>query len=162
MARPKRPPGGDRLPTGEDATLERIGRRLEARQGPPPTGELWGGDDAAVVHPGRSDQRLVLTTDAMVAGVHADLSLVGPADFGWKALTTAVSDIAAMGGTPAQALVAVGAPPASALEELADGLGEAANAWACPVVGGDLSEADQLFVAVAVNVSVTPASPLMD
>jgi len=104
-----------------------------------------------VVRLGAGRQRVLLTTDAVVAGVHGDLDLIGPADFGWKALTAAVSDIAAMGGTPRHAVVSVGAPPGSPLEELAEGLAEAARAWACPVVGGDLSEAAQLFVAVAVT-----------
>ena len=49
-----------------------------------PTGEIWIGDDAAVVvaPPGR----LVLTTDAVVAGVHADLALVGPGRPGLEGL----------------------------------------------------------------------------
>ncbi len=101
----------------------------------------------------------MLTTDAVVAGVHAELGLVSLADFGWKALTAAVSDIAAMGGTVGHALVSVGAPPDTALDELTEGIAEAADHWRCPVVGGDLSQADQLFVAVAVTGTLEGAGP---
>jgi len=116
VVHPKQPPDkGDRSPTGEDAVLERIGRRLKSRFGAAPPGETWSGDDAAVVCvPGQIDgPRLLLSTDAIVAGVHFDLSLVTLADVGWKALTVAISDIAAMGGQPGHALVALGAEPAT-------------------------------------------------
>ena len=54
---------------GEFAALERLARLLP---GPPP-GELWLGDDAAVLERlGRA--RSCFTTDLSVAGVHADLA----------------------------------------------------------------------------------------
>ena len=74
----------------------------------PPAGETWIGDDAAVVVPPVGG--LLLTADLVVAGVHADLGLVDLADFGWKAVAVNVSDIAAMGGRPAYALVSVAGP----------------------------------------------------
>src|ERR1700686_1332716 len=76
---------------GEFAAIDRIRRR---RPGPPP-GEVWIGDDAAVLGP--REGRLVLSTDLSVAGVHADLELIGLDDMGWRALVAAVSDLAAMG-----------------------------------------------------------------
>jgi len=163
VAHPKRPPStGDRLPTGEDAVVQRIGDRLLAGQGGQAPGETWFGDDAAVVRMGAGRQRVLFTTDVAVAGVHGDLSLIDLGDFGWKALTAAVSDIAAMGGTPAHAVVSVGAPPTSSpedIEELTGGLAEAAQSWSCPVVGGDLSEATQFFVAVAVTGTLPGVRP---
>jgi thiamine-monophosphate kinase len=162
VVHPKQPPdNGDGSPTGEDAALERIGTRLKSRLGTPPPGETWSGDDAAVVVlPGRLESAtLLLSTDAVVAGVHVDLSLVTLADVGWKALTVAVSDIGAMGGTPAHALVSVSAPPGTDLEELADGIAEAAQHWCCPVVGGDLSRAEQLVVTVSVTGTLTGPGP---
>jgi thiamine-monophosphate kinase len=153
VVHPKQSPAsGDRSPTGEDAVLERIGRRLADLLGPPPPGEIWSGDDAAVItvpsHDGNA--RLVFTTDAVVGGVHVDLSLMDARDVGWKALTTAVSDIAAMGGVPAQAVVTVCAPPGTEVDEIAEGVGEAALRWRCPVVGGDLTGGAELVVSVAV------------
>ncbi len=102
---------------------------------------------------------LVLSTDAVVAGVHVDLSLVTLADVGWKALTVAVSDIGAMGATPAHALVALGAEPGTDLEAVADGIAEAAERWRCPVVGGDLTAAGQLVVSVAVTGTLAGPGP---
>ena len=84
----------------------------------------------------------------MVAGVHADLALTGLDDLGWKAMAAAVSDIAAMGGEPGHAVVAVAAPPGTDLAMLYEGLGGAASAYRCPVVGGDLAALRALVVAV--------------
>ncbi len=93
---------------------------------------------------------MLLTSDAVVAGVHADLDLVGLDDMGWKALVASLSDIAAMGGAPAYALVTVAGPLGSVdIDLLYDGLAEAAGAYACPIVGGDLSAAPVLMVSVA-------------
>ncbi|HZD65530.1 MAG TPA: thiamine-phosphate kinase, partial [Acidimicrobiales bacterium] len=139
--------------TGELAAIETLRRLLP---GPPP-GETWLGDDAAVVTPpGRAGGggRLLLATDLAVAGVHADLELVGLADLGWKAVAVNVSDIAAMGASPGQVVVAVAGPPATALETLYEGIEAAAQRWSCPVVGGDLANARVLVVSVALTGAV--------
>ncbi|MGH9072066.1 MAG: thiamine-phosphate kinase, partial [Acidimicrobiales bacterium] len=118
---------------------------------PPPEGEVWIGDDAAVLRLPARGQALLLATDAVVAGVHADLELVGLDDFGWKSLAAAVSDIAAMGGVPGHCLVSVLGPPDTDLDQLYRGLSAAAKRWACPIVGGDLVNAPTLAVSVAVT-----------
>jgi thiamine-monophosphate kinase len=100
-----------------------------------------------------------MATDAAVAGVHADLGLVGLDDLGWKALTATVSDIAAMGGRPAHALVAILGPPGTDLEALNRGVAEASGEWSCPVVGGDLSGAPVVAVVVAVSGSLERVGP---
>lgn len=120
---------------------------------PPPPGEVWIGDDAAVLEaPGAN---LVLATDAVVGGVHADLGLVGIDDLGWKALAAAVSDIAAMGARPTHCLVSVIGPPDTDLDLMYGGLAAASRHWACPIVGGDLVSAALLVVSVSV-VGVIP------
>ncbi len=129
--------------------MARLADVLRAASGPPGPGEIWIGDDAAVV--GAPGGQVVLATDACVAGVHADLALVGLDDLGWKALTAAVSDVGAVGARPQYALVVVCAPPGTDLDELTAGTAEASARWACPVVGGDLSVADQVVVSVAVT-----------
>jgi thiamine-monophosphate kinase len=133
---------------GEFAVIERLRRRLP---GPPPA-ETWIGDDAAVVAPPGS--ALLLTTDMTVAGVHGDLSLMGLDDLGWRAVATAVSDVAAMGGRPLHLLVAVAAPAITDLDALCDGMVEAAAAHGCALVGGDLSNAPEVVVTVSVTGSV--------
>lgn len=130
--------------TGEFEAIERLRKLLPG----PPAGETWIGDDAAVVVAPLG--AMLLAADLVVAGVHADLSFCGLDDFGWKALSVNVSDIAAMGGTPTHALVTVAGPADTDLEALYRGIAEAVDYYGCPVVGGDLSSADQLVVSVTV------------
>ena len=96
----------------------------------------------------------MVSVDSVVEGVHVDLSLCSPGDVGWKALMGALSDLAAMGAAPLAALVALCVPGGSGEGELAlgvmDGVAEAAAASGCPVVGGDVSGAGELVVAVTV------------
>jgi thiamine-monophosphate kinase len=131
--------------SGEFAAVERLRRRLPG----PPAGEVWIGDDAAVLAP--TPGRIVFTTDLSVAGVHADLEVIGLDDLGWRAFAAAVSDVAAMGGRPLGAVVAVAGPPTTDLDLLYDGIAAASEAHGCPVVGGDLSTAVELVVAIAVT-----------
>ena len=107
------------------------------------------GDDVAVV-PGPSGAML-LAADAVVAGVHADLTLVGLDDMGWKAMVANVSDIAAVGGQPCCAVVTVAGPLGSIdFDLLYDGLTAASAAYGCPIVGGDLTSSPTLVVSVAI------------
>ena len=126
--------------SGEFALIGRLRERFPAI-----------GDDAAVVEP--PDGPLLLAADAVVAGVHTprDIPL---ADIGWKAVVVNVSDIAAMGGRPLHLLVSVAAPPGTDLDALFEGVADAARAYLCPVVGGDLTTADSLVVTVAVTGTV--------
>jgi thiamine-monophosphate kinase len=142
-------PATERTGAGEDAVVRRIAGALAQASGPPPPDELWIGDDSAVVR--RPEGALVLATDAVVEGVHADLALVALADLGWKAMTAAVSDIGAMGARPLHALVTLCGPPGTDLDALTSGLAEASAEWGCPVVGGDLSGAREVMVSVAVT-----------
>ncbi len=140
---------------GEIAAIERIRRLLP---GPGPD-ETWIGDDAAVV--AAPAGTLLLTADAVVAGVHADLSLVGLDDLGWKAVAVNVSDVAAMGGAPVHALVTVCGPPDTDLDLLYRGIAEAARSYGCAIVGGDLSGGSELAVTVAVVGRVFPSGPVL-
>ncbi len=130
---------------GEFAAIERITSHF----GRPPEGEVWAGDDAAVLAspPGR----LLLAVDPMVEGVHFCFDWCSAADVGWKALARNVSDVAAMGGLPWRAVCSVVGPSGADLEGLAEGLAEAAGAFGCPVVGGDLAGGPLLVVTVAVT-----------
>jgi thiamine-monophosphate kinase len=127
--------------TGEFEALSRLTGRL----GLPPGGEVWAGDDGAVLEGG-----LVVTTDPMVEGVHFLRSLTTVADAGWKAVARNVSDAAAMGAVPWRCVVSVVGASEADLEALYDGLLEAARHWSCPVVGGDLASGSTLVVTVTV------------
>ncbi len=113
-----------------------------------PPGQVWIGDDAAVL-PGVGDSLLV-ATDLMVAGVHADLALVGLDDLGWRAIAANVSDVAAMAGWPLHVVVSLACPQGTDLEFLYSGIRAACAEYGCPVVGGDLSAAVDLVVSVTV------------
>ena len=141
----------------EDEVLERI-------RGMVGTGiEAFGlRDDAAVLEvPGGGP--LVVSVDSVVEGVHVDLSVCSPDDVGWKGLMGSLSDLAAMGATPLGALVALCVPGGSGQGEVAlgvmAGVGEASAASGCPVVGGDVSEAGELTVAVTVLGTVESIGP---
>jgi len=77
---------------------------------------------------------LVLTHDAMAEGVHF-LPGHDPADVAWKLVATNLSDLAAKGAEPLGVLLGYqfGADDARFLE----GLGEALDAFAVPLLGGD-------------------------
>lgn len=144
-----------------DGELEAVGR-LSARLGAAPEGEVWAGDDAAVVRGG--GEPVLFATDLVAEGVHFDRRLSDLADVGWKALTANVSDVAAMGGRPLRAVVAVAGAFGADLDELYGGLLEAARAYRCPVVGGDLSDAAAgggLVVSVAVLGALDGRPPVL-
>jgi thiamine-monophosphate kinase len=128
--------------------LEMIAALRRALSGGVPPGETHVGDDAAVLGP--PPGKLLLAADALVEGVHFDLSFGGASDAGWKALSVNVSDIAAMGGEATYAVSSVAAPAGSDLEGLFAGLLEASRHYSVTLVGGDLSLAAQLFISVAV------------
>lgn len=141
--------------TGEFAVIDRLRRLLPG----PPAGQTWIGDDAAIVMPPRGG--LLLTADAVVEGVHVDLSLLGLDDVGWKAMSVSVSDVAAMGCRPLYALVTVCGPPETDLDLLYTGVAEAVTAYGCPVVGGDLVGSAQLTVSVAVAGETAHRAPVL-
>ncbi|MDB6426591.1 thiamine-phosphate kinase [Curtobacterium sp. 20TX0008] len=131
---------------GELAVLDRIVRRLPA--GAPDVGP---GDDCAVV--AAPDGRFVVTTDMMVHGPDFRWAWSSPADVGWKAAATNLSDVAAMGATPSGLVIALAAPqetPVAVLESFADGVRAAVDALSpgCGVVGGDLSTSAVFTVSV--------------
>jgi thiamine-monophosphate kinase len=82
--------------------------------------------------------------------VHLDPALFPLEDLGFKAVAAAVSDLAAMGGRPRAAVVAVSSPPGTDLEELHRGIADAAAITKCPIVGGDLTRSRDISVAVTV------------
>jgi thiamine-monophosphate kinase len=111
--------------------------------------EVGIGDDAAVLDPAGA-RRIVWTVDEQVEGVHFRRDLVSWMDLGWRSFMAAASDVAAMGATPWCALAALALPDDvddAALEGLARGQAEAADAAGAPLVGGNLSRGSTLSIA---------------
>jgi thiamine-monophosphate kinase len=99
------------------------------------------GDDAAVVA-GSRNARLVVTTDAVVEGVHFSRAYSTPADIGYRALAVNLSDLAAMGATPRWALLSLilpGSMREADVEEIVSGLAVLASRHGVSVVGGNLT-----------------------
>lgn len=98
---------------------------------------LGAGDDCAVVRV--SGSVLLLKTDCVVEDVHFHRR-EDPARVGWKALCRPLSDIAAMGGEPLQALVTIVAPSRMPVEYWKDfyrGLKRAARKFQVGIAGGE-------------------------
>lgn len=116
------------------------------------------GDDAAVWQPSRS-HRSVITSDALIEGVHFSRAWMSLEDIGWRAMASNASDIAAMGARGVLATVALGVPadlgPADVLE-LYRGIVACARTAGCPVAGGDLVRAPALTLAITVVGEVAP------
>ena len=97
------------------------------------------GDDTAVIRPDK-DYYLLWTIDSLIEGVHFDLTYTPLRQLGRKALAVNLSDIAAMGGEPQYALLALGWPPERDLQEaleLARGMQEMAQEYGAALIGGD-------------------------
>src|SRR6185369_16992451 len=94
------------------------------------------GDDAAVIAPERGTLE-VLTTDALVEGVHFDRRFVPPDAIGYRALAVNLSDLAAMGARPRAALLSLVLPDGldtSELDGMIDGLLALAAVYRVPLV----------------------------
>lgn len=117
------------------------------------------GDDGAVLRapPG---QHLVVAIDTMVEGVHF-LPGTAAVDLGWKALAVNLSDLAAMGATPAWALLALTMPRADAtfVRGFAEGFAQLAQGYGVALVGGDTTSGP-LSISVAVHGFVPPGAAL--
>lgn len=95
------------------------------------------GDDAALLQP-LDGHWLAVTTDTLNSGVHFPPETL-PADIGWKTLAVNLSDLAAMGATPAWGTLALSLPEAQAewIDAFADGFFELADGHDWRLIGGD-------------------------
>ena len=117
------------------------------------------GDDAAVLAP-PPGKELAVAIDTLVEGVHFPPG-TAPADIGWKALAVNLSDLAAMGASPAWALLALTLPSADAafVEGFAEGFAKLAQPHRLALVGGDTTRGP-LTISVAVHGFVPPGQAL--
>jgi thiamine-monophosphate kinase len=107
------------------------------------------GDDAAVL--ATPDGRVVATTDLLVETRHFRRDWSAPADIGGKAAARNLADVAAMGATPVALLVGLATPgdlPVAWAKDLAAGIAAECARTGATVVGGDVSGADTIMLAV--------------
>jgi thiamine-monophosphate kinase len=119
----------------------------------PPDGprvRVGSGDDAAVTTPGAATATSV---DAIVDGVHFHRAETAPRLVGRKAISTALSDLAAMGAAAGEAYVVLAAPEDLEEDELLallDGALEVCTETGTTLAGGDVTRAPALALAVTV------------
>lgn len=153
----------------EGKTVLEVGERAALAQTvshfkPVSTTLVGSGDDAAVIS--LSDPRFVVTTDSMVEGRDFRLDFSNGFDIGFKAAATNLADVAAMGARPNSLVVALlikKDTKISWLEDFARGLQAAIDQLApsAAVVGGDLSLADQVVVAVTAHGELIRKEPVL-
>ncbi|MHB8393374.1 MAG: thiamine-phosphate kinase [Candidatus Dormibacteria bacterium] len=119
------------------------------------------GDDAAAWVPG--SPVALISTDAMVEGVHFRQEYQSPYQVGAKAWAQAASDIAAMGGALEVGVVAAmmpGTTPWKVAEAIQLGVLEAARGDGAALVGGDICAGPQIVLVVTVAGSARGQAPV--
>ncbi len=113
---------------------------------------VGAGDDCAVLAPPAAGQQLLFKTDAVVEGVHFTAETPGE-KVGRKALARAVSDMAAMAGTPTSAVITLGLPAGFSperVEAMYRGMAQFARQVGIALVGGETTRSPgALFLNVA-------------
>ena len=107
------------------------------------------GDDCAVLD--WSGSKLLFKTDAIVEGIHFEMD-TPPGAIGRKALARALSDIAAMAGTPTHALITLGVHAEmepSLIEAVYQGLRDCAREHHVNIVGGETTSLSQLTLSIS-------------
>ena len=117
------------------------------------------GDDAALLAV-PAGQELAVAIDTLVEGVHFPAG-TAPADIGWKALAVNLSDLAAMGATPAWCTLSLSLPDADAVfvDGFLDGFLGLAVQHEVVLVGGDTTRGP-LSVCVTAHGFVEPGTAL--
>jgi thiamine-monophosphate kinase len=133
---------------GEFGLINRLAEPFKSHQGWTSVGI---GDDAAVLNSG--GKLTVTTTELLIEGVHFDLSYTPLLHLGFKIVSVALSDLAAMNAIPAQLVLGLGLSnrfSVEAVEELYRGVKNACDEYQIDLVGGDTTASPQgLIVSVS-------------
>ncbi len=140
----------------EDALLRKIADSSRSSRSKTPwrSVSLGIGDDAALFQP-KPGHQTILTCDWFLEGTHFLPDKHPPDSVGWKCLARAVSDVAAMGGTPRCFLLSLALPEANTgrwLGAFLAGLRRASRKFQCPLAGGDTTRRDEILINVTVVV----------
>ncbi|MBI4440472.1 thiamine-phosphate kinase [Candidatus Woesearchaeota archaeon] len=129
---------------GEFALIKRLAR------GKPPKDVAVGiGDDCAVVRIGK--KLICITTDSLVEGRHFSLKYFSPVQIGIKAMESNVSDIAAIGGIPKYAFVALTfrkSTPVEFADGLYSGMRKVCRSYGISIIGGDTSSGNEISITI--------------
>jgi thiamine-monophosphate kinase len=139
-------------------------RALRRHPGPGHGVRAGIGDDCAVLEPDGTAPFLLATTDLLIEEVHFRRAYASPHDIGWKALAVNLSDIAAMGGRPRWALVALACPAAteaSDVEAFYEAAWSLAGEHGVTIVGGDTSASPGGWIVNVTLLGDTARAPLL-
>jgi thiamine-monophosphate kinase len=142
---------------GEFALIAAIQERLP----PDPAAIVGIGDDAAVLP--APDGRVVATTDLLVEGRHFRRDWSTAADIGAKAAAQNLADVAAMGAVPTALLLGLALPAELSVDwvlDVASGLAAESGRAGAYVVGGDITSADAVMLAITALGDLNGASPV--
>jgi len=116
------------------------------------------GDDCAVV-PIDKGRSLLLTTDMLIEDIHFWKQDIIPELLGRKSLAVNISDIAAMGGIPKDAVLSLGLPVRTDLvyiDRFYDGIKSIAGEFSINILGGDTVKSPDRLV---INIALTGEAP---
>ena len=135
------------VPLGRGREFDAI-RALLARWGDRAVGV---GDDAAVVRVPRGDA-LLASVDTAIENRHFREDWLTPREIGFRAVTAALSDLAAMAAQPLGILLALTLPErwSTRLPDIADGVADAVTAARTTILGGNLASAELLGLTTTV------------
>jgi thiamine-monophosphate kinase len=135
---------------GEFGLINRVKREFSLTNS---TSLLGIGDDAAVIDTG-TDEKILISTDMLVEGIHFDLSYTPIQHLGYKAVAVNVSDIAAMNGKAEQITVGIALSNRFSLEAvdaLYQGIRSACENYKVDLVGGDTTASHSgLIISITV------------
>lgn len=109
------------------------------------------GDDAAVFR--QNYQDIVTAVDTFVENVHFSRKTMDPYHIGYRVLAANISDMAAMGATPAYYMIAIVIPEnwsESELQEIYQGMDAIASTHHIDLIGGDTVKGSELVVSVTI------------
>ena len=107
-------------------------------------------DDTALIKAVNHD--LLINTDVLVEDVHFNVRTSSPADIGWKAITTNLSDLISSGADEflnvSIALIAPSNTEWKWVEGVYEGIKEALNEFGGKIIGGDCSQGKEKIISI--------------
>ena len=116
------------------------------------------GDDGAVLSIDTM-QKIVVTTDVLVDGVHFSDKTTPPSSVGWRSVAANLSDLAAMGAAPVAITIGLAIPkelPIKWIKSLYSGINIMLNKYNIPIVGGDLCHSPVKTISITAIGKVYP------
>lgn len=125
---------------GEFGLIKHLTEKIELKHS---SSVLGVGDDCAILSYIKSkDNRVLVTTDLLLEGIHFDLMYVPLRHLGYKSAVANFSDVYAMNGQPKQITISLGISKRFSVEDLEEfyaGIQLACNHYGVDIIGGDTS-----------------------